>query len=83
LGLCLLAMRRFSVGTALRAAVLVTGGIGFVLALAAAGGTQLVTDPATALAAGQRSTEALQGGIGSVITEHVRQLPAMFGARLV
>ncbi|MEU8082793.1 DUF418 domain-containing protein [Micromonospora sp. NPDC049101] len=83
LGLVLLAMRRVSVGTALRTAVLVTCGIGFVLALAATAGTQLVTDPATALAAGQRSTEALQGGLGSVIAEHVRQLPAMFGALLV
>jgi uncharacterized protein len=83
LGLVLLAMRGVNVGTALRAAVLLTGAIGFVLALAATAGTQLVTDPATALAAGQRSTEALQGGIGSVIAEHVRQLPAMFGALLV
>ncbi|MEK8104157.1 hypothetical protein NKG94_01655 [Micromonospora sp. M12] len=83
LGLVLLAMRKVAVGTALRVAVLVTGGIGFVLALAATGGIQLVTDPAAALAAGQRSTEALQGGIGSVITEHVRQLPAMVGALLV
>ncbi|WP_433131177.1 DUF418 domain-containing protein [Micromonospora sp. CA-240977] len=83
LGLVLLAMRRVAVGTALRAAVLLTGGIGFVLALAAVGGTQLVTDPATALAAGQRSTEALQGGIGSVVAEHVRQLPAMLGTLLV
>ncbi|MFG1653870.1 DUF418 domain-containing protein [Micromonospora sp. NPDC049275] len=83
LGLALLAMRRVAVGTALRTAVLVTGGIGFVLALAAVGGVQLVTDPATALAAGQRSTEALQGGLGSVIAEHVRQLPAMVGALVV
>ncbi|MEU7587310.1 DUF418 domain-containing protein [Micromonospora sp. NPDC049230] len=83
LGLVLLAMRGVKVGTALRTAVLVTAGIGFVLALAATAGTQLVTDPATALAAGQRSTEALQGGLGSVIAEHVRQLPAMFGALLV
>ncbi|WP_433266960.1 DUF418 domain-containing protein [Micromonospora vinacea] len=83
LGLVLLAMRGVRVGTALRVAVLLTGGIGFVLALAATGGTQLVTDPATALAAGQRSTEALQGGIGSLVTEHVRQLPAMFGTLLV
>lgn len=83
LGLVLLAMRGVRVGTAVRVAVLVTGGIGFVLALAAVGGTQLVTDPAAALAAGQRSTEALQGGIGSLIAEHVRQLPAMLGALLV
>lgn len=83
LGLVLLAMRTVRVGTALRVAVLVTGGIGFLLALAAVGGTQLVTDPAAALAAGQRSTEALQGGIGSLIVEHLRQLPAMFGALLV
>ncbi|MEU8420180.1 DUF418 domain-containing protein [Micromonospora sp. NPDC048835] len=83
LGLVLLAMRNVGVGTALRVAVLLTGGIGFVLALAATGGTELVTDPATALAAGQRSTEALQGGIGTVITEHLRQLPAMFGTLLV
>ncbi|MFC8301054.1 DUF418 domain-containing protein [Micromonospora orduensis] len=83
LGLVLLAMRRVRVGTALRVAVLLTGGIGFVLALAATGGAQLVTDPAAALAAGQRSTEALQGGLDSVITEHVRQLPAMFGTLLV
>ncbi|MBB5476177.1 DUF418 domain-containing protein [Micromonospora parathelypteridis] len=83
LGLVLLAMRGVSVGTALRTAVLVTGGIGFVLALAATGGTELVTDQATALAEGQRSTEALQGGMGSVIAEHVRQLPAMFGALVV
>ncbi|MGC5287397.1 DUF418 domain-containing protein [Micromonospora sp. DT231] len=83
LGLVLFAMRRVSVGTAVRIAVLVTGGIGFVLALAATGGVELVTDPATALAAGQRSTEALQGGLGSVIAEHVRQLPAMVGALLV
>ncbi|MCX5069009.1 DUF418 domain-containing protein [Micromonospora lupini] len=83
LGLVLLAMRGVGVGTALRAAVLVTGGIGFVLALAAVGGTQLVTDPAAALAEGQRSTEALQGGIGSLIAEHVRQLPAMVGTLLV
>ncbi|MEQ4302460.1 DUF418 domain-containing protein [Plantactinospora sp. B6F1] len=83
LGLVLLAMRNVRVGTALRAAVLLTGGIGFVLALAATGGTELVTDPAAALAAGQRSTEALQGGLGSLIAEHVRQLPAMLGALLV
>ncbi|MGW3893367.1 DUF418 domain-containing protein [Micromonospora chokoriensis] len=83
LGLILLGMRRVAVGTAVRAAVLLTGGIGFVVALAAVGGAQLVTDPATALAAGQRSTEALQGGIGSVIAEHVRQLPAMLGTLLV
>ncbi|MEV1014075.1 DUF418 domain-containing protein [Micromonospora sp. NPDC049801] len=83
LGLVLLAMRRVAVGTALRAAVLLTAGIGFVLALAAVGGTELVTDPAAALAAGQRSTEALQGGLGSVIAEHVRQLPAMVGTLLV
>ncbi|WP_405426740.1 DUF418 domain-containing protein [Micromonospora sp. NBC_00617] len=83
LGLVLLAMRRVAVGTALHAAVLLTGGIGFVLALAAVGGVQLVTDPAEALAAGQRSTEALQGGIGSVIAEHVRQLPAMVGTLIV
>ncbi|WUR61115.1 DUF418 domain-containing protein [Micromonospora chokoriensis] len=83
LGLVLLGMRRVAVGTAVRAAVLLTGGIGFVVALAAVGGAQLVTDPATALAAGQRSTEALQGGIGSVIAEHVRQLPAMVGTLLV
>ncbi|MFY1619649.1 DUF418 domain-containing protein [Micromonospora sp. WMMD736] len=83
LGLVLLAMRRVAVGTALRAAVLLTAGIGFVLALAAVGGTQLVTDPAAALAAGQRSTEALQGGLGSLIAEHVRQLPAMIGALVV
>ncbi|MEO3748326.1 DUF418 domain-containing protein [Plantactinospora sp. B5E13] len=83
LGLVLLAMRRVRVGTALRVAVLLTGGIGFVLALAATGGIQLVTDPAAALAAGQRSTEALQGGIGSIVVEHVRQLPAMVGTLLV
>ncbi|WP_241562847.1 DUF418 domain-containing protein [Micromonospora costi] len=83
LGLVLLAMRGVGVGTALRAAVLLTGGIGFVLALAATGGIQMVADPAAALAAGQRSTEALQGGIGSVIAEHVRQLPAMVGTLLV
>ncbi|MBQ1018462.1 DUF418 domain-containing protein [Micromonospora sp. D93] len=83
LGLVLLAMRKVRVGTALRVAVLLTGVIGFVLALAATSGTQLVTDPASALAAGQRSTEALQGGIGTLITEHVRQLPAMFGTLLV
>ncbi|MGW3789254.1 DUF418 domain-containing protein [Micromonospora chokoriensis] len=83
LGLILLGMRRVAVGTAVRAAVLLTGGIGFAVALAAVGGAQLVTDPATALAAGQRSTEALQGGIGSVVAEHVRQLPAMVGTLLV
>ncbi|MEV4808898.1 DUF418 domain-containing protein [Micromonospora avicenniae] len=83
LGLVLLAMRNVRPGTALRVAVLLTAGIAVVLALAAVAGTQLVTDPATALAAGQRSTEALQGGIGSVITEHVRQLPAMLGTLLV
>ncbi|MEU6208035.1 DUF418 domain-containing protein [Micromonospora musae] len=83
LGLVLLAMRNVRVATALRAAVLLTVGIGFVLALAATAGTQLVTDPAAALSAGRQSTEALQGGFGSVITEHVRQLPAMFGTLLV
>ncbi|WFF03222.1 DUF418 domain-containing protein [Micromonospora sp. WMMD964] len=83
LGLVLLGMRRVAVGTAVRTAVLLTGGIGLVVALAAVGGAQLVTDPAAALAAGQRSTEALQGGIGSVIAEHVRQLPAMVGTLLV
>ncbi|ROT33963.1 DUF418 domain-containing protein [Micromonospora sp. HM5-17] len=83
LGLVLLAMRNARVSTALRVAVLLTGGIGFVLALAAAGGAQLASDPAEALAAGQRSTEALQGGLGSLIVEHVRQLPAMYGALLV
>jgi uncharacterized protein len=51
LGLVLLAMRKVRVGTALRVAVLLTGVIGFVLALAATSGTQLVSDPASALAA--------------------------------
>ncbi|MGV9211597.1 DUF418 domain-containing protein [Micromonospora sp. RB23] len=83
LGLVLLAMRKVRVGTAVRVAVLLTGAIGFVLALAATSGSQLVTDPAAALAAGQRSTEALQGGLGSLIAEHVRQLPAMVGTLLV
>lgn len=83
LGLVLLAMRDVSVGTALRTAVLLTGGIGFALAFSAVIGTQLVTDPTTAVAAGQRSTEALQGGIGSVVVEHLRLLPAMFSALAV
>lgn len=83
LGLVLLAMRGVRVGTALRVAVLLTGGIGFLLALAATGGTELVADPAAALVAGQRSTEALQGGLGSIVVEHVRQLPAMVGTLLV
>lgn len=83
LGLVLLAMRKVSDRTALRTAVLLTGVVSFLLALAATSGTQLVADEAEAIAAGQRSTEALQGGLGSVIVEHVRQLPGMFGALLV
>ncbi|MEV4757408.1 DUF418 domain-containing protein [Micromonospora sp. NPDC049559] len=83
LGLVLLAARRAAPRTALVAAAAVTGAVALAVGLGAVHGTTLVPDPAAALAAGSASTEALGGGLGSVIAEHLRSLPAMLGALVV
>src|SRR4051794_12527184 len=83
LGLVLLAVRRIDPRTALFAAAFVVGAIAFVVGLAAVHGAAVVTDEASAVAAGARSTQALRGGLGDVALEHLRSLPGMFGALVV
>jgi uncharacterized protein len=82
-GLVLLAVRRISARTATIAAAVLLGTIAFLVALAAVSGASITPDQAEALAAGQRSTDALRGGLGSVILEHLRSLPAMISALAV
>ncbi|PZF99883.1 hypothetical protein C1I93_04420 [Micromonospora endophytica] len=83
LGLVLLAVRRIAPRTALVAAATIVGVVAFVVGLAAVLGATLVPDEAAALAAGARSTEALRGGSGVVVLEHLRSLPAMLGGLAV
>ena len=83
LGLVLLAVRRIEPRTALLAAAAIVGVVAFVMGLAAVSGAALVPDEAAALAAGARSTEALRGGFGDVVLEHLRSLPAMLGGLAV
>lgn len=82
-GLVLLAMRRVRPRTALVTAAALLGTVAFAVALAATAGVNLVPDPSAALAAGERSTEALRGGPGQVVAEHLRSLPAMLSALAV
>ena len=51
--------------------------------LAAVLGAAVVPDQAAAVTAGAASTEALRGGLGDVVLEHLRSLPAMLGALAV
>ncbi|MFI5490300.1 DUF418 domain-containing protein [Micromonospora echinaurantiaca] len=83
LGLVLLAVRRIEPRTALVAAAIIVGVIAFVVGVAAVLGAAVVPDEAAALTAGARSTEALRGGLGDVVLEHLRSLPAMLGALAV
>ncbi|WP_345630477.1 DUF418 domain-containing protein [Rugosimonospora acidiphila] len=83
LGLVLLAARRIQPRTALIAAAWIVGIIAFFIGVAAVLGATLVPDQAAAIEAGARSTAALQGGLGDVIGEHLRSLPAMLGTLLV
>ncbi|GAB3808916.1 DUF418 domain-containing protein [Micromonospora zhanjiangensis] len=83
LGLLLLAVRRMQPRTALVTAAVIVGVIAFLVGVAAVLGAAMVPDEAAALAAGARSTEALGGGLGDVILEHLRTLPGMFGALVV
>lgn len=83
LGLALLAVRRIQPRTALIAAAAIVGVIGFGVGLAATLGATLVPDEAAAIAAGARSTLALQGGPGDVVLEHLRSTPAMLGGLAV
>ncbi|MBL7628940.1 DUF418 domain-containing protein [Frankia nepalensis] len=83
LGLVLLALSRTSTRVALVTAAAALGAVAFAVAIAAVAGAQLVPDQAAALAAGARSTEALRGGPGEVIAEHLRSLPAMVSALVV
>jgi uncharacterized protein len=59
------------------------GVIAFVVSLAAVLGATVVPDEAVALTAGARSTEALRGGFGDVVLEHLSSLPAMLGGLAV
>ncbi|MEV0156946.1 DUF418 domain-containing protein [Micromonospora sp. NPDC050686] len=79
LGLVLLAVRRIEPRTALVAAAAIVGVVAFAVGVAAVLGATLVPDEAAALAAGARSTEALRGGLGTVVLEHLHSLPAMLG----
>ncbi|WP_433288671.1 DUF418 domain-containing protein [Micromonospora sp. CA-244673] len=83
LGLVLLAVRRTEPRTALFTAAIIVGVIAFVVGVAAVLGAAVVPDEAAALTAGARSTEALRGGLGDVVLEHLRSLPAMLGALAV
>ncbi|MCX5116835.1 DUF418 domain-containing protein [Micromonospora sp. NBC_00362] len=83
LGLVLLAVRRVEPRTALIAAASIIGGIAVVVGVAAVLGATLVPDEAAALSAGARSTLALGGGLGDVVVEHLRSMPAMIGGLVV
>ncbi|MGW4498277.1 DUF418 domain-containing protein [Micromonospora sp. NPDC004336] len=83
LGLVLLAVRRTEPRGALLAAAVIVGVVATVIGLAAVLGATVVPDEAAAVAAGARSTEALRGGLGDVVLEHLRSLPAMLGALAV
>ncbi|MEV4814993.1 DUF418 domain-containing protein [Micromonospora tulbaghiae] len=83
LGLVLLAARRTEPRAALLAAAVIVGVVATVIGLAAVLGATVVPDEAAAIAAGARSTEALRGGLGDVVLEHLRSLPAMLGALAV
>ncbi|MGC4758887.1 DUF418 domain-containing protein [Micromonospora trifolii] len=83
LGLALLAVRRIEPRSALRTAAIIVGVTAFVVGLAAVLGAAVVPDQAAAVTAGAHSTEALRGGFGDVVLEHVRSLPAMLGALAV
>ncbi|WP_329110019.1 DUF418 domain-containing protein [Micromonospora sp. NBC_01699] len=83
LGLVLLAARGLRPRTASTLAGALLGLVALVIALAAVRGGGLVPDPTIAADAGARSTEALRGGLGSVLVEHLRAMPAMISALLV
>ncbi|SDC96226.1 uncharacterized protein SAMN02799630_01865 [Paenibacillus sp. UNCCL117] len=83
LGSVLLAAQRIQPRTALITAGILIGIITFMMALAAAAGVTLVADSAAAIADGQQSTAALQGGLDSVISEHLRSMPDMLSALAV
>ncbi|WP_442759178.1 DUF418 domain-containing protein [Streptomyces pseudogriseolus] len=83
LGLVLLAVHRIQPRTAVIAAGAIVGVVAVGTAVAALAGVELVTDQEAALAAGRASTDALAGGLGSVIGEHLRSLPTMAGSLAV
>ncbi|QNP74764.1 DUF418 domain-containing protein [Streptomyces roseirectus] len=83
LGLVLLAVHRIRPRTALISAGVIFGVMATAIAVAALSGVELVTDQGAALADGRASTDALDGGLGSVIGEHVRSLPTMAGSLAV
>ncbi|MEU7760979.1 MULTISPECIES: DUF418 domain-containing protein [Micromonospora] len=83
LGLVLLAARRTEPRAALLAAAVIVGVVATAIGLAAVLGATVVPDEAAAVAAGARSTEALRGGLGDVVLEHLRSLPSMLGALAV
>ncbi|MBY8870601.1 DUF418 domain-containing protein [Micromonospora sp. PLK6-60] len=83
LGLVLLAVARIAPRTALVVAAAIVGVVAFAVGVAAVLGATLVPDQAAALAAGAQSTQALRGGIGAVVLEHLRSLPAMLGGLAV
>ncbi|MGA5163941.1 DUF418 domain-containing protein [Streptomyces pseudogriseolus] len=83
LGLVLLAVHRIQPRTAVIAAGAIVGVVAVGAAVAALAGVELVTDQEAALAAGRASTDALAGGLGSVIGEHLRSLPTMAGSLAV
>ncbi|MFI9268513.1 hypothetical protein ACIG5C_29590 [Streptomyces werraensis] len=77
LGLVLLAVHRIQPRTAVIAAGAIVSVIAVGMAVAALAGVEMVTDQDAALADGRASTDALAGGLGSVIDEHLRSLPTM------
>ncbi|MET8041403.1 DUF418 domain-containing protein [Micromonospora sp. NPDC005215] len=83
LGLVLFAVRRIAPRTALIVAAAIVCGIAFVVGVAAVLGGTLVPDEAAAVGAGARSTLALGGGLGDVLLEHLRSMPAMLGGLAV
>ncbi|MFH8447615.1 DUF418 domain-containing protein [Streptomyces fungicidicus] len=83
LGLVLLAVHRIRPRTAVIAAGAIVGVMAAGMAVAALAGVELVTDQDAALAGGRASTDALAGGLGSVIGEHLRSLPTMAGSLAV
>ncbi|MCL6736334.1 DUF418 domain-containing protein [Streptomyces neyagawaensis] len=83
LGLVLLAVHRIRPRTAVIAAGVIVVVMAAGAAVAALAGADLVADRGAALADGRASTDALDGGPGSVIGEHVRSLPVMAGSLAV
>ncbi len=82
LGLILLAVRNIRPRTAMAIAGLLTVATTVAMVLVGLSGA-IATDPASALIEGARSTEALRGSAGQVLSEHLKTLPWSLGTLAV